>query len=316
MTEPLQPVGQALFHDSSEVELITPEELSEEALIAAVQGVEGIAVRSAKLTESVLAAATDLRAVSRHGVGYDNIHVASLTSRGIPMLLAIHANAVSVAEHVMYFLLSLAKRGRVYDAAARSSDFAMRSSPIAVDIADKTLTIVGFGRIGTRLARRALAFDMKVFVTDPYVSDDLIVESGCIPIGDFRTVLPETDFLTVHCPLNDKTRHMVGADEFSLMKSDSFVINCARGGIVHEEALTDALNKEKIAGAGVDVFETEPPLSSHPFLANKKIYLSPHSAGVSIEAARRMSYETADNLINALQGSINPATLANPEILE
>ena len=157
---------------------------------------------------------------------------------------------------------------------------------------------------------------MKVFVTDPYVSDDLIVESGCIPIGDFRTVLPETDFLTVHCPLNDKTRHMVGADEFSLMKSDSFVINCARGGIVHEEALTDALNKEKIAGAGVDVFETEPTLSSHPFLANKKIYLSPHSAGVSIEAARRMSYETADNLINALQGSINPATLANPEILE
>ena len=316
MTEPLQPVGQALFHGNSEVELITPEELSEEALVAAVRGVEGIAVRSAKLTENVLAAATDLRAVSRHGVGYDNIHVPSLTLRGIPMLLAIHANAVSVAEHTMYLVLSLAKRGRVYDAAARASDFAMRTSPIAVDIADKVITIVGFGRIGTRLAKRALAFDMKVFVMDPYVSNGLIEESGCVPVDDFRKVLPETDFLTVHCPLNDQTRYMIGVNELSAMKKDSFVINCARGGIIHEQALEDALNEEKIAGAGVDVFETEPPASDHPFLKNQKIILSPHSAGVSIEAARRMSYETADNLLKALQGSVNPETLANPEILE
>ena len=178
MTEPLQPVGQALFNDHSEVELVTPKDLSEAALIEAVEGVEGIAVRSAKLTPRVLAAATALRAVSRHGVGYDNIHVPTLTSRGIPMMLAIHANAVSVAEHTMYFLLSLAKRGREYDAAARASDFAFRNAPIAVDIADKILTIVGFGRIGTRLARRALAFDMRVFVIDPFVSDDDIRRAG------------------------------------------------------------------------------------------------------------------------------------------
>ena len=315
MTEPLQPIGQALFNDHSDIEVVTPEGLSEDALIAAVDGVEGIAVRSAKLTAKVLEAAKDLRAVSRHGVGYDNIHVPSLTERGIPMMLAIHANAVSVSEHTMFFLLSLAKRGREYESAARNSDFGFRTSPIAIDIAEKTLTIVGFGRIGTRLAGRALAFDMKVYIADPYVSDDEIRQAGCEPASDFRSLLPETDFLTVHCPLNDETRHMVGADELAQMKSDSFVINCARGGIVDEQALADALSAGTIAGAGVDVFEIEPPPADHPLLSSDKVYLSPHSAGVSIEAARRMSHETASNLIQALEGNVNPETLANPEMV-
>lgn len=315
MTEPLQPSGQAVFNDHADVEVITPEALTEEALIDAVREVQGIAVRSAKLTPNVLAAAKELRAVSRHGVGYDNIHVPTLTSRGIPLLLAIHANAVSVAEHTMYFLLSLAKRGRIYDTAARNSDFALRNSPVAIDIADKTLTIVGFGRIGTRLARRALAFDMIVNVCDPYVADSEISAAGCVPVDDFRTVLGDTDFLTVHCPLNDETQHIVGKAELAMMGKDSFVINCARGGIVDEAALTNALDSGAVAGAGIDVYEQEPPPAGHPFLANDKVFLSPHSAGVSIEAARRMSFETADNLIAALENRFNPNALANPEIV-
>ena len=230
-------------------------------------------------------------------------------------MLAIHANAISVAEHTMFFLLSLAKRGRIYDQAARESNFALRSSAIAVDIADKTLTIVGFGRIGTRLAKRALAFDMQVNVCDPYVDDAEISAAGCTPVSNFQDVLPNTDFLTVHCPLNNETRHIVSKDELSLMGPDSFVINCARGGIVDEAALMSALDSDAIAGAGIDVYETEPPAADHPFLKSDKIYLSPHSAGVSIEAARRMSTETATNLVAALSGDINPATLANPEVL-
>ncbi|MEM7362937.1 MAG: NAD(P)-dependent oxidoreductase, partial [Pseudomonadota bacterium] len=263
MTEPLQPVGVAVFEDHPDIELIRPEDTSEEALIEAARGVDGIAVRSAKLTANVLAAAPDLKGVSRHGVGYDNIDVATLTNRRVPLLLAIHANAVSVAEHTMYFLLSLAKRGRVYDQAARESNFALRSSPIAVDIADKTLTIVGFGRIGTRLAKRALAFDMQVNVCDPYVDNAEISAAGCTPVENFRDVLPETNFISVHCPLNDETRHIVGKDELALMGPDSFVINCARGGIVDEDALMSALDSEAIAGAGIDVYETEPPPTDH-----------------------------------------------------
>lgn len=315
MTEPLQPSGQNQFIEDPEIELVTPASLSEDDLIKAVHGVHGIAVRSAKITPRVIAAATELRAVSRHGVGFDNISVDALNGRGIPLLLAIHANAVSVAEHTMYFVLSLAKRGRLYDQAARESNFAFRNAPIAIDIAEKTLTIVGFGRIGARLAPRALAFDMRVNVYDPYVGDEVISQAGCTPVSDLKEVLPATDFLTVHCPLNEETRGIVGAEELSLMHEGSFVINCARGGIVNESALASALAEDRIAGAGVDVYEVEPPSANHPFLHDQKMFLSPHSAGVSIEAATRMSFETADNLIAALRGEVRTEALANPGFL-
>ena len=315
MTEPLQPVGQQVFADADDIEVVTPRDVTEEALLEVVTDVDGIAVRSARLTPKVLSAARRLVAVSRHGVGYDNIDVPSLNARNIPLMLAIHANAVSVSEHTMLFVLYLAKRASQYDAAARNSDFAFRNSPIAIDIAEKTLTIVGFGRIGTRLARRALAFDMKVIVSDPYVTDEFIRDAGCVPVADFRDVLPETDFLTVHCPLNPETRHIVGERELAMMQAGSFVINCARGGIVDELALAQALDEGRIAGAGIDVYEVEPPQPDHPFLRSDKVILSPHSAGVSVEAARRMSFETASNLVSALSGKVDPATLANPEIL-
>ena len=313
MTESLLATGTDVFDAHPDVEVVTPRDTSEEALIEVIADVDGIAVRSAQLTPAVFAAAPKLRAVARHGVGYDNIHVDSLTQRKIPLLLAITANAVSVAEHTMMFILELAKRARIYDADARRSDFRLRSAPIAVDIAEKTLTIVGFGRIGTRLARRALAFDMDVTVCDPYVNDEVIEKAGCAPVNDFRTVLDRTDFLSVHCPLNDETRHLIDAEALALMRSASFVINCARGGIVDETALVAALDEGRIAGAGIDVFELEPPPADHPFLASDKVLLSPHSAGVSVEAANRMSRETATRLIDALEGNIDIAALANPE---
>ena len=314
MTEPLQPIGYEVFVEHG-VEVVQPDGLDEASLIAGVQGVDGIAVRSAKLTPAVLEAAGQLRAVARHGVGFDNVHVPSLNARAIPLLLAVNANAVSVAEHTMLFVLSLAKRIRRYDEAARNSDFGFRSSPVAIDIASKTLTIVGFGRIGTRLAPRALAFDMQVNVYDPYVDDALIEAAGCRPVARLHEVLGETDFLTVHCPLNDETRGIVGTEELAQMRDDSFVINCARGGIVDELALIEAVQAERIAGAGVDVFVTEPPPADHPFLKDDRFYLTPHSAGVSVEAARRMSFETADNLVHALRGEVREPALANPEIL-
>lgn len=312
MTEPLQPVGQALFEARADVELVMPDGLDEASLIRAVQGVEGIAVRSAKLTAKVIEAAEDLRAVSRHGVGFDNIDVPSLDARGLPLLLAVNANAVSVAEHTMYLILALAKRGRAYDRAVRDGNFAMRSAPVAIDIAGKRLTIVGFGRIGSRLAPRALAFDMEVCVYDPYVPADTIRHAGCTPVADLGSVLGETHFLTVHCPLNEETRGMVGAAELAAMSAESFVINCARGGIVDETALAERLAANAIAGAGIDVYVDEPPPADHPLLNDSRVILSPHSAGVSIEAARRMSFETADNLLAALDGDVRTAALANP----
>ena len=315
MTEALLPTGIDVFEAHPDVEIVTPRDTSEAALIDVVGDVDGIAVRSAQLTPDVLAAAPKLRGVARHGVGYDNIHVESLTQRKIPLLLAITANAVSVAEHTMMFILELAKRARIYDAEARRGDFRLRSAPIAVDIAEKGLTIVGFGRIGTRLAKRALAFDMAVTVCDPYVDDAVIRDAGCTPVDDFRSVLGTTDFLTVHCPLNRETHHLIDADALGLMPPESFVINCARGGIVDEQALAAAIDAGRIAGAGIDVYEVEPPPADHPLLASDRVLLSPHSAGVSVEAANRMSRETATRLIEALQGNVDVAALANPEIV-
>ena len=315
MTEPLQPSGLERFAEAG-VEIVKPAALDEHSLADAARDVDGIAVRSAKITRKVVAAAVNLRAVSRHGVGYDNIDVASLSERGVPLLLAIHANAVSVAEHTMYFVLSLAKRGRLYDTAARESNFAFRNAPVAIDIAEKTLTIVGFGRIGTRLAPRALAFDMQVNVYDPYVDPAVISAAGCRPVAELASVLGDTDFLTVHCPLNDETRGMIGAQELSALPERSFVINCARGGIVEEDALVAALDAEQIAGAGIDVYVQEPPPRDHPLLHDSRVILSPHSAGVSVEAARRMSFETADNLVSALQGEVRKHALANPEVAD
>ena len=313
MTEPLQPIGQAQFNEHPDVTLVTPEALDEAALIEAAADVDGIAVRSAKLTANVLQAATRLKAVSRHGVGYDNIHVPTLSERGIPLLLAIHANAVSVAEHTMYFILHLAKRGRLYDEAARASNFAFRNSPVAIDISGKTLTIVGFGRIGSRLAPRARAFDMNVNVYDPYVHNEQIEAAGCHALNQLSDALAETDFLSVHCPLNNETLGMVSEHELQALPSHAFVINCARGGIVDEDALVQALARDELAGAGIDVFSTEPPPPEHPLLADPRIVLSPHSAGVSVEAAQRMSYETADNLLAALDGEVRMNAVANPE---
>jgi D-3-phosphoglycerate dehydrogenase len=156
---------------------------------------------------------------------------------------------------------------------------------------------------------------MKVNVCDPYVADEVIRAANCTPVEDFRSVLGGTDFLTVHCPLNDETRGIVGADEIQMMHSGSFVINCARGGIIDEAALAAALATGRLAGAGVDVFESEPPPHGHPFLSDSRVILSPHSAGVSVEAARRMSFETADNLLAALHGDVRVKALANPEVL-
>lgn len=314
VTEPLQPVAYERFEQQAGLELVSPPGLDEAALVAAVADVDGIAVRSAKLTPAVLEAARNLRAVSRHGVGYDNIHVPTLDARGIPLLLAIHANAVSVAEHTMMFLLMLAKRARVYDDATRRGDFSMRSAPVAVDIADKTLTIAGFGRIGSRLAPRALAFDMQVNVYDPYVDPADIRSAGCNPVDTLSDVLPDTDFLSVHCPLNDETRGLVGVAELALLGPHAMVINCARGGIVDEAALQTALAANEIAGAGLDVFTVEPPSPEHPLLQDPRVYLSPHSAGVSVEAARRMSFETADNLLAALNDDVRVGALANPGV--
>jgi D-3-phosphoglycerate dehydrogenase / 2-oxoglutarate reductase len=285
-------------------------------LAAKIADADGVTVRTSPLPGDVLERAARLKVVSRHGVGYDNIDVAALTRRGIPLAIAADANATAVAEHSLFFMLALAKQGLRYDRATRAGGWAVRNSLEAVDLAGRRVLVMGFGRIGREVARRCAAFGMAVTVYDPYVQANVIEAAGDYrSVPDFQAVLPETDVLTVHMPLGEDSRSLIGSAELAALPPHAFVINAARGGIVDETALHDALTTGKIAGAGLDVFDQEPPPDDHPLFALPNVILSPHSAGLSKEAAIRMAISTARNVLAGIDGKLDPSMVVNREVL-
>ena len=217
---------------------------------------DGVTIRTSPLPGDVIERAQRLKVVSRHGVGYDNIDVEALSRRRIPLAIAADANASAVAEHTLYFMLALAKQGVAYDRATREGRWAVRNSLDAVDLAGRRVLVMGFGRIGREVAKRCAAFGMEVTVYDPYVQANVIEAAGDYrSVPDFEAALPETEVLTVHMPLGADSRGLIGAAELQALPAHAFVINAARGGIVDEAALHDALTSGKIAGAGLDVFD-------------------------------------------------------------
>jgi D-3-phosphoglycerate dehydrogenase / 2-oxoglutarate reductase len=287
-----------------------------EELALKIADADGVTIRTSPLPAEVLERATRLKVVSRHGVGYDNIDVAALTRRGIPLAIAADANATAVAEHTLFFMLALAKQGLRYDRATRAGGWAVRNSLEAVDLMGRRVLVMGFGRIGREVARRCAAFGMAVMVYDPYVQANVIEAAGDYrSVPDFQAVLPETDVLTVHMPLGADSRGLIGSAELAALPDHAFVINAARGGIVDEAALHDALTTGKIAGAGLDVFDQEPPPYDHPLFALDNVILSPHSAGLSKEAAIRMAISTARNVLAGIDGKLDPSMVVNREVL-
>jgi D-3-phosphoglycerate dehydrogenase / 2-oxoglutarate reductase len=287
-----------------------------EALPEQIADADGVTIRTTPLPGAVIERAERLKVVSRHGVGYDNIDVAALTRRGIPLAIAADANATAVAEHTLYFMLALAKQGLRYDRATRDGRWAVRNSLDAVDLLGRRVLVMGFGRIGREVAKRCAAVGMQVTVYDPYVQANVIETAGDYrSVPDFEAALPETDILTVHMPLGAESRSLIGAPELAALPSHAFVINAARGGIVDETALHDALTSGKIAGAALDVFEQEPPPDDHPLFALPNVILTPHSAGLSKEAAIRMAISTARNVLAGIDGKLDPSMVVNREVL-
>lgn len=308
--------GMRLLEARDDIDFEVIEDGSEANLIERLKDADGVTLRAAKMTARVIAAAERLRVVSRHGVGYDSVDVPALSARGIPLAIAINCNAVSVAEQAFAYLMALAKRMMRFDAGTRAGEWAvLRRSFDQFDLAGRTLLVIGYGRIGRQIVRRALAFDMRVLVADPYVEAAEIAASGAEPVADFRSVLGEIDAVTVHTPLTPETRSLIGAPELRAMKRSAFVINCARGGIVDEPALAEALKAGTVAGAGIDVFDPEPPPPDHPLLNVDNAILSPHSAGVTIEAAIRAATESVQNVLDAFDGRLDPAAVVNREVL-
>jgi len=311
----LHPEGLRLLEGRDDVVPVVLMSNDERAIIEAARDVEAITVRTAQITKAVIEAAPRLMIVARHGVGYDAVDVPALTARGIPLAIAPQSNMVSVAEHVIFMLLALAKESAYYDAMTRSADWSQRWNIRGFDLAGKKLLIVGFGRTGSRVARRALAFDMQVHACDPYIDQDLIRAAGCTPVADFRAALPKMDAVSVNTPLTDETRHMFSKAEFGAMPSHAVIVNCARGGIIDEAALHAALVDKKIRGAGLDVFEQEPSPADNPLFKLDNVIVSPHIAGVTVESTIRMSTQTAQNVLDLFDGRLDPEVVVNREVV-
>jgi D-3-phosphoglycerate dehydrogenase / 2-oxoglutarate reductase len=313
--QPFHENGMALLQARDDVDVEIIDGRSEAELAGKIRDADAATIRTAPLPAAVIDQATRLKVVSRHGVGYDNIDVAALTRRSIPLAIAADANATAVAEHTLFFMLALAKQALRHDRAVRQGEWEIRNRFETVDLMGRHVLVLGYGRIGREVAKRCAAFDMKVSVYDPYVQANVIEQGGYRSVPDFAAVLPETDVLTVHMPLADESRHLIGAAELAALPGHALVINCARGGIIDEDALHAALTSGRIAGAGIDVFEQEPPPENHPLFGLDNVLLSPHTAGMSQEAAIRMAISTARNALAGIDGTIDPSMVVNREVL-
>jgi D-3-phosphoglycerate dehydrogenase / 2-oxoglutarate reductase len=253
--------------------------------------------------------------VTRIGVGFDAVDVPALSRRKVPLMVAGTANSPSVAEQALFMMLTLAKRAVEMHACVRDDKWPTRLGILPYDLFGKTVLIIGFGRIGTRTAKRCLAMEMNVLVYDPYKSADEIKAAGCEPVSDLDVTLPKADFVSIHCPKNPETIGMFSAARLKRMKPTAYLINTARGGLVDEAALYDALSSRRLAGAGLDVFEQEPPPAGHSLFSLPNVIMAPHVAGVTREAVDRMSEQTARNILSVLDGEPLKQNVINQDVL-
>src|SRR5262252_5932251 len=272
--------------------------------------VHGAILGLTRFGETECALARGLEVVARIGVGYDAIDVLALTRRGVPLMLVGTANSSSVAEHALFLMLTLARRGGELDMLVRAGRWAERLTAVPFDLLGKTVLVVGFGRTGTRVAKRCLAMEMTVIVYDPYLP------AGCEPVSDLDAALPRADFVTIHCPRSAETIGMFGAARLQRMKKTSYLVNIARGGIVDEGALHAALTAGTITGAGIDVFDPEPPPPDHPLLQLANLVTSPHMAGVTRESIDRMGVQAAYNVLSVFDGKPSRENAVNPEVFD
>ena len=303
--QPIHEEGINLLKDNSDFEYEVVDNIDTEFLISKIKDCDGISIRTAKLSGEVIEAANNLKIISRHGVGYDNIDLEVSKKKNITLAITATANAVAVAEHVMFMILNISKRGSMYDDTVKSGKFSERNKlPKTVELWNKNILIAGFGRIGQALIKRCLGFEMNVFVFDPFVSKEFIEKRGGTKVEDLSETSKDMDAMSLHIPLNDKTKNIINYDLLKSMKKNCIIINAARGGIVNEVDLDRALNENLIFGAGLDVFETEPPTENNPLLKNKKVFLSPHTAAFTEECMTRMGKETVQNIFDFFDGSL------------
>tara|TARA_B110000438_G_scaffold301345_1_gene356000 strand:+ start:831 stop:1802 length:972 start_codon:yes stop_codon:yes gene_type:complete len=290
---------------------------TKENIIKQLQNVTAVGLRTATLKKDILMHCPDIKIISRHGVGYDNVDLDYLNEHYQALGITGTSNAISVAEHVMTMFMYLAKKINKSNELVRNGDFKKKSSiGNFFELYQKNIFILGFGRIGQAVAKRCLGFDAKVIVYDPFVSEEFIIEAGCAKI-DCDEGIKQADFITVHMPLLKETKNLINKKQFENMKDNAIIVNTARGGIINEEDLFWALSNNKIYGAGTDVYEIEPPNINSPLFKLDNILFSPHNAALTLECRKRMAVEMSENILFFLEDKkkLNKKNIINSKIL-
>ena len=310
LSQAINPAGMKVLE--GKVEPVILADLTVETIKKMVADVEGIILRTnIKVTREIIEAAPCLKIISRTGAGVDNVDVAAATEKGILVCDTLGVNSNSVAEQTLAILLGLAKQLKIMNKAMCEGNWKIRNDSKTVDVEGKTLGLIGIGRIGSLVAYKCRqAFNMKVIAYDPYVKQ----AEGIELYSSLDQVFQEADFISIHVPYVEQTHHLVNAKLLNLMKPDAYFINTSRGPLVDEKALIEVLEKGSIAGAGLDVFEKEPPSLDNPLLRLNNVILTPHSSALSRECEMKVHITAAQAVVDFLSGK-KPHSVFNEESL-
>jgi len=301
VSDPLSEEGLKILKEVKEFQVDVKTEMKPEELKEVIKDYDALVVRSAtKVTKEVIIHAQKMKVIGRAGVGLDNVDLEAATQKGIIVMNTPAGNTISTAEHTMSMILALSRNIPQANVSMKAGEW-KRSKFMGVELYNKVLGIVGLGRIGTEVARRALSFGMKILACDPFLSKE-VAESLGIEVAELKEVLQKSDYITVHTPLTQETRHMLSKDAFTLMKPGARIINCARGGIIDEAALAQAIKEGKVAGAAIDVFEKEPPAPDNELFKLPNVILTPHLGASTEEAQVNVAIEVAEIVRDALLG--------------
>ena len=318
ITEPLPLVQEEREILEKYADVKIAEDTSEDYLVTEVEDVDLIMVVYAKITKRIIDAAKKLKGIVRYGIGVDNIDLESVNQRKIPVANVPDYCIGTVADHAFTLLLALNRKILIADKMVRSGTYreTWTNPPKnlrGLDLEGKTLGIIGLGKIGRALANRAKGFGMKVLAYDPYITNGVASKFG-VKLVDLDTLLKKSDFVSIHVPLTPETRGIIGARELKIMKKTAYLINVSRGQVVDEKALYKALKEGWIAGAGLDVYEKEPPDPDNPLFRLENVVLSPHVAWYTEEALRRLEMTAVDEAVRILKGHL-PKNLVNREVI-
>jgi D-3-phosphoglycerate dehydrogenase len=311
----LHPAGRALLDARRDLDIVTLQDPPVAEFHRHLAEAAAVLCWLERVDQASLEAAPRLRCVSRYGVGFDTVDIAACTARGIPVMVANGSNDLSVAEHAMMLMLGVARRAADTSEGVKAGGWWPEGGPGMVDLAGRRVLVVGYGRIGARVANYCRAFHMDVQVMDPGFHPARIAADGFNPARDLHAALAEADVVTLHCPLSPETHHLMDAAAFAVLKPGAILINTARGPVVHEASLVAALRTGKLHGFGTDVLEVEPSDAANPLWMLPNVIVSPHSAASTEEGLSRMARVAAQNILDCLDGKPDPAMMVNPALV-